>query len=223
MKAFRPIFLPGSKEENYCKEVMVEFPWIRGLSPSQKRERSGKLKMAGREKLGVYPILEVSTSSTNVLGLSLSAFRLQRKIGDKWCYLESLYQGSKVFEGGGPYQDLYGKLPWEAKKDPRLYQSGKLVGFEFFEEEFPLEPNTYFYNWLYLSSLARAEREKVFVLFDSLSEFQGFCDIEFNPGRGINCQARCVAIFVGAYREGVFEEMMNGRETFLNILYPKDK
>ena len=43
--------------------------------------------------------------------------------------------------------------PREAKKDPRIRESGKLIGFDFEGKEWPLEPKTAFYDWLYASSL----------------------------------------------------------------------
>ena len=55
---------------------------------------------------GYFPLLEVSTKSEVVLGQRLSAFNLKAKsdmIGE--IPLECAFQGSKVFENGGPYTD----------------------------------------------------------------------------------------------------------------------
>ena len=70
--------------------------------------------------------------------------------------LELAFQGSKVFERGGPFTDLYRKGDTEigqAKRDPRLQDSGRLIGFSFEGLECPLEPKTAFYDWLYCSCL----------------------------------------------------------------------
>ena len=40
--------------------------------------------------------------------------------------LECVFQGSKVFENGGPYRDLVLNSPYKAKKAKRLKESGKL-------------------------------------------------------------------------------------------------
>ena len=67
--------------------------------------------------------------------------------------VESAFQGSKVFENGGPFVDLLNKTSREAKQDDRIRNSGKLTSFTFFDETFPLEPKTYFYDWLYINAL----------------------------------------------------------------------
>jgi type I restriction enzyme M protein len=61
--------------------------------------------------------------------------------------VESAFQASKVFEFGGPYKDILDKTSREAKKDPRLKNSGKLKFFNFGNRKFELVPTTYFYNW----------------------------------------------------------------------------
>ena len=66
--------------------------------------------------------------------------------------MECAYQGSKVFERGGPYTDLYSVDVRTAKRDPRLKESGRLTGFLFEGFKFPLEPKTVFYDWLSLLS-----------------------------------------------------------------------
>ena len=59
--------------------------------------------------------LEVSTKSNEKLGQRLSAFNLKidTKIGE--ITIESAFQGSKVFEHGGPYTDIYKKDSRDAK------------------------------------------------------------------------------------------------------------
>ena len=106
--------------------------------------------------------------------------------------VECAYQGSKVFEGGGPYHDLYAVSSREAKKDPRLRNSGEVIAFDFLGESFPIEPQTAFYNWLYITALSQMDSR----LEKELEEFEGFSDIAFNPKHSINCQARAVAVFV---------------------------
>jgi hypothetical protein len=108
--------------------------------------------------------------------------------------LECAFQGSKIFERGGPYTDLYAADVRDAKRDPRLHSSGRLVGFNFENLCFPLEPKTAFYDWLYLNALL-PHRDWL----TRLRRFVGFTDIEFNPARSINCQARsCEAQLTGS-------------------------
>ena len=57
--------------------------------------------------------------------------------------------------------------------------------------KFPLEPKTVFYDWLYINSLV-AHRDWL----KRLDKYDGFTDIEFNPNKSINCQAKSCALFV---------------------------
>jgi hypothetical protein len=112
--------------------------------------------------------------------------------------VENLFQSSKVFENGGPYRDLLTVTPREAKKDARLKESGNMIKFSFNNKDFPLEPKSLFYDWLYLNVLFSdrnsALREE---LFDS--HFDAFSDIEFNPNKSFSCQARTLALCVSLY------------------------
>jgi hypothetical protein len=98
--------------------------------------------------------------------------------------VECAFQGSKVFEDGGPFTDMFAMAPRDAKRDERLQTSGRLIGFRFMERDWALEPQTAFYDWVYISALiARKD------LAEGLSKYSAFTDIEFNPEKSINCQA----------------------------------
>lgn len=79
---------------------------------------------------------------------------------------------------------------------------------------FPLEPKDYFYNWLYINSLYRNPG-----LAKRILEYDSFSDIEFNPKRSVNCQARAVAIFVGLSKSKKLEEAMKSKESFFKVVY----
>jgi hypothetical protein len=117
--------------------------------------------------------------------------------------LENAFQGSKVFVSGGPYQDLYDAEPGQARRDPRIRESGKIIGFRFGSELFPSEPTTGFYDWLYV----RALRPHIAWLKKNASHFAGFTDIEFNPERSINCQARSLALLFSLENRLKLEEV----------------
>ena len=103
---------------------------------------------------------------------------------------------------GGPYKDLYHVTPREAKRDERLQSSGRLTAFCFEGVDYPLEPTTAFYDWIYMNALLDNEdlREKIL-------EFNAFTDIEFNPERSLNCQAKAAAVFVSLSRLGVIDQI----------------
>lgn len=213
--AERPIFLPRYDGLRLVEEVLVSFPWHPGFAPVQKRKNVCELHCAANKK-GLTRLLEVSTKSEEALGQKLSAFNLKFKTpSGNTSYLESAYQGSKVFENGGPFLDLYDAAPLDAKRDERLKSSGALTGFRFFSTDWSLEPKTAFYDWLYLYALKdHAEFLRRLFVYD------GFSDIEFNPGKSLNCQARSCAMLVSLLKKNLFPEVAYDKELFLSVLRP---
>jgi hypothetical protein len=211
--ANRPIFLPNFDGAQLVREVSINFTWHSGMAPSQKQKNVAELHNEAAKR-GLFPLLEVSTKSKEAIGQKLSAFNLQVQFSDLEIPFESAYQGSKVFERGGPFRDLYELAPYEAKKDERLYNSGSLIGFNFYGMVFPLSPKTAFYDWLYLHSLYR-DRE---FLWEQMSRYRGFTDIEFNPEKSINCQARACAMFVSMEAKQILDDCMDSFDHFTELL-----
>ena len=162
--------------------VNANFDWSGGFALSQKQKNISKLHAA----LG-KPSLEVSTKSTSEIGRRLSAFMLTL---DGFT-LENVFQSSKVFEEGGPFADLLYVNPREAKRDSRLRESGKLTGFFYRGESWPLVPRTAFYDFIYMQAVREcADIEDL----KKLEDYTFFTDIEFNPKKSINTQARAIVI-----------------------------
>ena len=65
----------------------------------------------------------------------------------------------------------------------------------------PLIPRTAFYDWLYINALMENAD-----LAEQVMEYDAFTDIEFNPNKSINCQARAAALFVAMKKLGRLEE-----------------
>lgn len=213
--AERPIFVPRTDGQRLVEEVLIEFVWHPGFAPSQKKKNITELHEAAKSK-GYERVLEVSTKSEEKLGQRLSAFNLKVEIeGVGSIPLESAYQGSKVFERGGPFVDLYSVEPRDAKRDPRLKESGRLCGFEFCSDFWELEPKTAFYDWLYIRSIYE-HRE----FLQRLNSYDGFSDIEFNPNSSINCQARSCAMFVSLMRKELLTAAFSSKQEFISILRP---
>ncbi|CAD5372906.1 conserved hypothetical protein [Rubrivivax sp. A210] len=212
--ATRPVFLPIATARAYTREVPVDFTWHAGLSVCQKQKSIASLHGAARARLGVQRLLEVSSKSGDELGRRLSAFNLQVALRDgSLTSVESAFQGSKVFSGGGPFVDLLRADPRQAKTDPRLKDSGALIRFEFEDYAWPLEPLTAFYDWLYLSALQRVPE-----LGPQVLAYQGFTDIEFNPERSLNCQARSVALFCSLTKAGLLPDAVASPGTFIQTV-----
>jgi hypothetical protein len=213
--AERPIFVPWPTGLRLVKEVPFTFAWNPGFAPVQKKKNVRALHEAARAG-GYGPLLEVSTKSDVVLGQRLSAFNLKvrhRDLGE--IPLECAFQGSKVFERGGPHPDLYSVEPRAARHDPRIRESGRLIEFRFDGLSFPTEPKTAFYDWLYISAIFPHR-----VYLKRLKKYAGFTDIEFNPERSINCQARSCAIFVAMMTKGILEEAIVSTAAFIQAVTP---
>ena len=219
--AKRPIFTPNFSGFPYVDVVDIEFKWHPGFAKSQLQKSIASLHEAAEKVNKISPILEISSKSTSRLGVSLSAFNLSLKTQDgKRMSVECAYQGSKVFENGGPYHELYSGSSLEAKTDKRLHNSGRLIAFNFCGEDFPTEPKTAFYDWLYITAL----RQKKTDFLKELEVFQGFSDIVFNPNRSINCQARAAALFVSLSKNGLIDEQIfQDKDYYLALITGKDE
>jgi hypothetical protein len=128
--------------------------------------------------------------------------------------MECAFQGGKVFERGGPFTDLYVSADVkDARRDPRLQNSGKLIEFKFEGISFPLEPKTVFYDWLYLNAIYPSWKQ-----FSALQQYAAYTDIEFNPYRSINCQARSCALFVALVSKNLLDKAMEAPSAFIEIV-----
>ena len=191
--AKRPIFTPNLNGFPYVDAMDIEFKWYPGFAKSQLQKSIASLHETAEKLEKIAPILEISGKSASDLGTSLSAFNLQLKTAKRQTMsVECAYQGSKVFKNGGPYHELYSASSRAAKTDDRLRNSGELIAFNFCGEDFPTEPKTAFYDWLYITALCQKKTDFV----QEFEAYQGFSDIVFNANRSINCQARAAALFV---------------------------
>lgn len=211
--ASRPVFVPR-KSKPYVNMFNPEFVWNSGLSPTQKKKNVAALHEAFHYGFPDKKILEISSKSSEDLGIRLSAFNLKKFVPglQKSVPVECIFQGSKVFAAGGPYTELYTATSRQAKGDPRLKSSGALRGFRFEGRDFPLSPTTVFYDWLYINALLENPE-----LAEELMAYDAFTDIEFNPNRSLNCQARAAAQFVALNREGLIDQCRDF-DSFLTLM-----
>lgn len=212
--ATRPVFVPHQDGKMLVSEVPIEFKWHPGMAPVQKKKNIAALHDAARSR-GLDYLLEISSKSEEEVGRRLSAFHLKIHDGKHEIFLECAYQGSKVFRNGGPFTDLFSVTPREAKKDPRLRNSGELIRFEIKGKGYPLSPKNAFYDWLYIKSLF-SYREWI----TSKIRYQGYTDIEFNPARSVNCQARAFAELIALADRGQLEQAEKDFSYFANLLSP---
>src|SRR5260370_12456699 len=141
--AERPIFIPRPESDELVKEIFFQIKWHSGFAVVQKENNIHELHAAAAAA-GYRNLLEISTKSKSERGRHLSPFHMTAETKEHGTIkLELAFQGSKVFERGGPFTALYrrgGKECGEAIRDPRLKKSRALVGFRFAWIAFPLDP-----------------------------------------------------------------------------------
>lgn len=213
----RLIFIPN-RDSIGVVEQYIEFDWHMGMS-AEVRKRSINSLHQEAQKQGFNNILEVSSKSEQEIGIQLSAFFLRNIKGYP---VENLFQSSKVFEKGGPYRDLLTVTPREAKRDECLRNSGNLIRFTFNNKNYPLEPVSLFYDWLYINVLFSERNLELRERFFG-SKFDSFSDIEFNPEKSFSCQARTLALCVSLYENKSVREFIDNPIKFSQIfnLYRK--
>lgn len=214
--AERPIFIPEATGPLLVRTHHLSFQWSPGMALSQAQKSITALHEKARERLGVNAVLEISSKSKDPIGVRLSAFNLMIRTVryEREFSLECAYQASKVFERGGPYLDLLNVKSIEAKRDPRLVESGRLVKFRFFGTDWDLTPRTAFYDWLYMNALHKQPE-----LAHAVMQYRAFSDIAFNPERSINCQAYSAALYVSLSLRGLLnEDFLKDKDRYLQLI-----
>ncbi|NHZ61192.1 DarT1-associated NADAR antitoxin family protein [Massilia genomosp. 1] len=214
--AQRPVFTPSLTGPLLVSTHHIEFQWFPGMSVSQAQKSIDSLHQRTVEQLGVDAVLEISSKSKDAWGVRLSAFNLMIKTDryEREFSLECAFQSSKVFEHGGPFTDLLGARSIDAKRDERLNQNGRLIKFQYFDVDWPLEPRTAFYDWLYINALYKQPE-----LADIVLNYRAFSDIAFNPARSINCQAYAAALYVSLHKRGLLtEDVIADQAAYLRLI-----
>lgn len=203
--AKRICFISRENQFPVFVEKVIDFKYYSGFAISQKQKCISEMHKAISEYDNNLKALEISTKSTNPLGVALSAFNLKfyDDTSGKYYHIENIFQSSKMFENGGPYRDLLYVNPRDAKRDERLKTSGNLTAFSFHNQHWPLQPKTLFYDWIYISAL-KMNKE----LAEQIVKYNAFTDIEFNHLKSYNCQARSAAIFVSLYKNNQIEDYL---------------
>ena len=210
--ATKMVFHPS--EENFYSEELISFTYVQGLAFSQKQKCADSLQRSILQLHPGSPVLEVSTKSREKIGIACSAFNL-RLDGHP---LESAFQSGKVFADIGGFEEA-AKLPPKEARDFVKEHSGShpLIRFRYAGSDFPLEPKTFFYDWLYVNALKQSGIDLA-----RLSVYDTFTDIEFNEKKQVNCQARSLAIAVSLQKAGLFEKASANPHTFLHLVYHRN-
>lgn len=195
-------------ENKVFDEEIVTYTYVAGMAFSQKCKNVLSFHKSIQEQFPGAKLLEVSTKAYNPLGVALSAFNLT--LDGK--PVESIYHASKVFEDGTCFEFLSEYAPRDAKRYLRENSQGGLKCYSFNGVEVPLEPKTFFYDYIYIRALMQHPE-----IACMLSEYDLFTDIEFNEKKGINCQARACAIYSYMLRTNSVDKYMTSMETFEKV------
>ena len=185
--AKRPVFYA---ENDIVKSTDVEFQWYPGFAVSQKQKSINALHEALLVIRPDVKPLEISSKGAVPLGAKLSAFNLKLN----GYSLECVFQSSKVFDDTGtPHTEWLELSPKEAKGAARKLHAGghKLTSFRFNGIDFPLEPLTCFYDYIYYLAVKETLTDDE---LKELTEYDHFTDIEFSPRKSLNTQARSVVM-----------------------------
>lgn len=212
----RPAFFMGSGHNGeLVREEQFEFNWYPGFSFSQKQKNMTALHSAIKKKYPSSKVLEISSKSDKSYGVDLSAFNLLLKLDERNVSVECAFQSSKVFENNAQYLDLLDKTSLEAKTDIRIRTSGNLKKFRFSNVEWDIIPTTSFYDWLYIKALSEPRNKN---LASHILESDCFTDIEFNPKKSFNCQARSAALYKYLFTHTLLEPALSSKDNYLKII-----
>ena len=186
--AIRPIYIStGIPEKPFIKKD-IEFVWVKGMSKSQKMKRRDSLHNA-IAKTKLYPmneVLEISTKSNIELGINLSALNLTVKFSSgNEIPVEKIYQSSKVLD-----------------------ENGKIIEFKYNNTVFEKDPYSMYYDYIYMLGLYMHKE-----YHEELAKYSIFTDIEFNPNKMLNTQARAAAIWNTLYKNDV-TDIIESRDEF---------
>lgn len=216
--AYRPVFYGDAFG---YKKHMIDFEFFTGFSLSQKQKSIQSLHKSISRNFPGRKILEVSSKSPDEIGRQASAFNLNviLKSGKEFS-VEQIFQGSKKFRRGGSQLHLIDQMTSKELKKyiGKVHQVDELVSFECFGQIFPLKPQTFFYNWLYINSLHKNQ-----LLANQIINYDTFTDIEFNPNKSKNCQAEACSIYVYLYKSNLLDFALSSKENFLQVVYQEKK
>ena len=211
----RPVFIPVFADPPGVRTEDFAFTWNPGFAKSQKIKNVLALHRSIVAARSAYTPLEISSKSTEPLGIAMSAFNLTahgKRSGDAMT-VESIFQASKVFRGNiGPHPEWYALPPREVRNRIKAIGDLPLTGFRFGKEEWPLFPSRLFYDWIYCKVLDGNPD-----IVAALESYNCFTDIEFNPVRSINCQAYAVALYLSLKHCGLLAEALRSRENFTRL------
>ncbi|TPR15026.1 hypothetical protein DY052_06255 [Apilactobacillus timberlakei] len=213
--AIRDVFIVN-KSNDFVGE-QVKFDWYKSANKYQRKLMSVKnLHQAFYKYNDDVKMLEVSSASSEEIGKEASALNLAIKTSHGYFTVEQLFQASKNYSVSGNHEELLNsKTGLEIKKSVRsCSKNEKLISFKLFGREYPLHPQTIFYNWLYCNALWQNPE-----LAMKIVKYDAFTDINFNSQYGINSQAQACSIFTSLCRKLQLSCALKSFNDFRKVVY----
>ena len=221
MKHSRTSKLAFIVKNNRIYEKEFTFDFFGGFSLSQKQKTIDAFHIS-IAKEGIDDILEISRKSKNPIGNLLSAFNLMLDINNHKYPLECVYQSSKVFNYNIQFNEALMLSPFEAKKlIKNEVENRKLIltGFNCFGIEFPLNPTTIFYDYIYVLALSQNPN-----IASKVINYYCFTDVEFNHKKQFASQARSCAIYKYLHENNMIKKTLEDiamfKEIYTKVIIP---
>ncbi|TPR16283.1 DarT1-associated NADAR antitoxin family protein [Apilactobacillus timberlakei] len=203
-------------QNNYKKKIL-SYIWSNNPNKWLRNKQNIKhLHSMCSELFNDSNILEVSSYSNSKVGIAASAFNLKMKTTKGIFTVEQLFQSSKNFKNHGTQEKLLDfNDPTEIKSCVRsLNNKDSIINFKLFDDKYPIEPKTFFYNWIYCNALRQHP-----LLARHIIQYSIFTDINFNFKYGINCQAESCSIFAALCRKHQLKAALKDKNSFLKLVY----
>ena len=182
--AVRPIFISSGDIEKPFIKKDISFKWVSGVSHIQLCRRRDSLSSEISKLYDIKKWLEVSSMSDKEIGIKLSALNLILNTSNGTDSVQNIYQSSKRYSFD--FTDY----------------------FKYNDLVFDSTPTGMFYDYIYMCAILQNSH-----LINDLVQFDIFTDIQFNPNKSLNTQARAVAIFKTLYDNNSLS-IINDHEEF---------
>ncbi|PTJ49586.1 hypothetical protein BU019_12665, partial [Staphylococcus simulans] len=174
--ANRYVYYVDPKDYKY-KKINISFKWFPGFSKVQKQKSIEDLHRQFLKEKITNKLLEVSSKSLKEVGIKASAFNLQiSTVKGNSFTVEQVFQSSKVYKHAGSQNYLLKKgfNSKEMKQKLRAIDNDDyMIKYSSFGQDFPLEPRTLFYTWIYINALNKNPN-----IAKEIMEYEAFTDIE---------------------------------------------
>jgi len=205
----RRCYYLSSAEPPFFREELASFQFLGGRESWVHSKNSETLSAEIQRLEPKGRILEVSTASSNPIGVKLSALNLILESSWGRHSVERVFQASKVFEFGGPFPEIL-NLKAGLKTHIKSASSGKLIGFRGPDGlELPADGTSNSYDRLYISALTQNSH-----VLEQLLGFDIFTDLRFaktvkgfSATQPVNTQARSCAIARSLFAAGGLNRM----------------